>query len=221
TKRTLSVSVPSRSQRSARTGEAPRRSRGVASAPAASRGASCGGLDQQHRLLGDATVARFLSQPDESLELVVQRVGVLQARVHDLEAQVAHRIGLREALEHHLTDALRSDLRRAALLDRRFEVLDEAFDRVRRQLFRGRLADRRGELPSIEFLARPVALQHLDARRLGALARSEALAARVARPSTADGLAVLRFARVDDAGVGMAAGWAAPDHKIRAWRPYI
>src|SRR5439155_1326467 len=114
TKRTLSVRVPSRSQRTARTGEAPRTPRGVASATAASRGASCGGLDRQHRLLSDATATRFL-----------------------------------------------------------------------------------------------------------ALARREALAARVARPSTADRLAVLRLARIDDPCVGMAAGWAAHDHKIRVRPPYI
>src|SRR5919204_68683 len=117
TKRTLSVSVPSRSQRTART-------RGVLATATAGR---CRGhrFDGKCRLLRHTTVARFLPQTYETLELVVERVGVLETGVHDLEAQVAHRLRLGEPLEHHLTDALRLDLGRAALLDGRLDVIDE------------------------------------------------------------------------------------------------
>src|ERR671935_2176684 len=93
TKRTLSVSVPSRSQRTARTRDV------LATATARGR---CGyRFDRKCRLFRDATVARFLPQSHEALELVVERIGVLQTGVHDLEAQVAHGLGFGEPLEHH------------------------------------------------------------------------------------------------------------------------
>src|SRR5689334_15462423 len=75
--------------------------------------ATCGrGHARFYRKLGllrHPTIARLLPHADEPLELVVQRVGVLQIRVHDLEAQVAHRILFGEAVEHHLADATRPD----------------------------------------------------------------------------------------------------------------
>src|SRR6267378_1567768 len=181
TKRTLSVSVPSRSQRTARRVTSSR-----PSAFAAPPGRDDRGLDGQRGLLGKPAIAKLLAMPHEILELVVKRIGVLQTRVDDLEAQVAHRIGLGEAFEDHLADALRPDLGRSALADRRFDVVDEPVDRVWRELLRGSLADRARELAAVEFLARPVALHDLDAGRFRALARREALAARVARAASAD-----------------------------------
>src|SRR5439155_4589723 len=89
TNRTLSVSVPSRSHSTART-------RGAVLATAAARGGGHGRLDRKNGLFRDAAIARVLTKPDEAFELVVQGVGVLQSRVHDLEAQVAHRVELRE-----------------------------------------------------------------------------------------------------------------------------
>ena len=169
------------------------------SATASARGASGSGLDPEHCLLRDPAVACLLTPADERLELVVQRFGVLQARVHDLEAEVAHRIALSEPLEHHLADALRGHLRRAALLDRRFKVVDETLDVVWEERLRTRLADRRRELAAIELLFRAVALEDLDAGRLGALARGEALAAFVAGAPAADGLTIFCLTRVDDA----------------------
>jgi len=114
---------------------------------------------------------------DERLELVVEGVGVLQTRVDDLESQIAHRIRFREAFEDHLADPLRSDLGRAALPDRRFDVVDEPVDSLRSQLLRRRLADGAGQLATVEFLARPVAFDDLDAGRLRAFASCEALTA--------------------------------------------
>src|SRR3954471_11196531 len=107
TKRTLSVSVPSRSQSTARM-------RGRASATAAARRSGGSGLDPEHGLLRDAAVACLLAPAHERLELVVQGLGVLQTGVDDLEAQVAHRIAFRETLQHHLADPLRCDFGRAA-----------------------------------------------------------------------------------------------------------
>src|SRR6185503_16665736 len=72
TRRTLSVSVPSRSQRTAR-------SLLPATAtlwPGDSR------LGDQRDLLGDAAIARLLPDPHERRELVVQGVNVLDTRVN-------------------------------------------------------------------------------------------------------------------------------------------
>src|SRR5512140_3045998 len=190
TKRTLSVSVPSRSQSTART-------RGAASATAAALDGRRGRGDREHRLLGDTPVARFLPPADERLELVVQRIGVLETGVHDLESQVAHGVELGEPLEHHLADPERGDLRRAALLDRRLDVVDEPVDRLGHQLLRGGLPDGGGELAAIELLPRSVALHHLDPCRLRAFARGESLATLVAGAAAADRLTVLRLARID------------------------
>src|SRR5207249_8730159 len=114
--------------------------------------------DGQRGLLGELAIARLLSLAEQRLELVVERVGILQARVHDLEAYVAHRIGFRETFEDHLTDPLRSDLRRSALTDRRLDVVDQPVDRAGSELFRRRLPDRARELATIELLTCPVAL---------------------------------------------------------------
>src|SRR5688500_5034097 len=89
TKRTLSVSVPSRSQRTARsvTGSAALRS---ASAATARR--DNGSFDRQHGLFRELTVTRFLPTAHEIFELVVEGIGVLKTGVHDLEAQITHGI---------------------------------------------------------------------------------------------------------------------------------
>src|SRR5919201_4237259 len=71
TKRTLSVSVPSRSQRTARTRDV------LATATAGRYGGHR--FDRKRRLLRDTTVARFLPQTHETLELVVEGVCVLQS----------------------------------------------------------------------------------------------------------------------------------------------
>src|SRR2546423_957532 len=97
TKRTLSVSVPSRSQRTARR-------RGPWSAATTARGRGDGRLDRKLGLLRDLPVTRLLTYADEALELVVQRVGVLEIRVDDLEAQVTHGVLLGEPVKHHLAD---------------------------------------------------------------------------------------------------------------------
>src|SRR5512132_4011980 len=73
TKRTLSVSVPSRSQRTARR-------RGAASATAASGRDRSGRFDREHGLLGDLAVAELLAFADERFELVVEGLGVLETR---------------------------------------------------------------------------------------------------------------------------------------------
>src|SRR6266851_1481989 len=212
TKRTLSVSVPSRSQRTARM-------RGRVSAAARRAGGRGFGIDRQRDLLGQLPVARLLAPPKQQLELVVERLGVLQAGVDDLEAQVAHRVMLRQALEDHLTDALRRDLGCAALPDRRLDVVDEPVGGVSAQRLRRALADRRDELAAIELLFRPVALDDLDARRLGPLACREALAAFLALAPTPNGLAILGLARVDDRRVRVTTIWAAHDHTIWEGRP--
>src|SRR2546430_1499114 len=72
TKRTLSVSVPSRSHSTART-------RGAVLATAAARGGGHGRLDREDGLLRDPAIAGVLTQADQTLELVVQGVRVLQA----------------------------------------------------------------------------------------------------------------------------------------------
>src|SRR5712692_10504963 len=94
TKRTLSVSVPSRSHRTARrvtpgtSSVAPRvlpRLALLAASPAARLRASAsppgrcddGRLDRQRRLLGELAIARLLSPTEERFELVVERVGIL------------------------------------------------------------------------------------------------------------------------------------------------
>src|SRR5690349_11935985 len=143
TKRTLSVSVPSRSQRTAR-------GRGPRSAPTATRRGRGGGrLDRKLGLLRDSPVTRLLPHADEALELVVKGVGVLEVGVDDLEAQVPHGVLFGEPVEHHLTDAARRDLGRAALPDRRLDVVDEGVDGVRRELPRRTLADGARELATV------------------------------------------------------------------------
>src|SRR5437867_1526796 len=217
TNRTLSVSVPSRSQRTARTvmpqlaSEAPRvlprRCCQSESASATTARDRDGGLDRQRRLFGEAAIAGLSATSHKRLELVVERIRVLETRVDDLESQVAHRIGLRETLEHHLADPLRSDLGGTALTDRRLEVVDQAVDRVGSELLRRRLPDRAPELASIEFLTSPVALHDLDAGRLRALAGRESLAARVAGATAADRVAVLAACACGaTAGVGRSIG---------------
>src|SRR6266550_847954 len=98
TRRTLSVSVPSRSQRTAR------RCGLLAAATARWPGHDRLG-DRQHDLLRDAAIARLLTDAHERGELVVERVDVLETRVHDLEAEVRERVALGQALEHHLPNA--------------------------------------------------------------------------------------------------------------------
>src|SRR5947199_2199177 len=71
TKRTLSVSVPSRSHSTA-----PMRA-GRLTTAAARRENGSSGLDREHGLLRDAAIARVLPEPHETLELVVQLVRVL------------------------------------------------------------------------------------------------------------------------------------------------
>src|SRR2546430_6768200 len=75
TRRTLSVSVPSRSQRTAR----------MRLAATAARWARDSGLgDGQRDLLRDAAIARLLPDAYERCELVVERVDVLNTGVDDL-----------------------------------------------------------------------------------------------------------------------------------------
>src|SRR5438445_8223973 len=145
TKRTLSVSVPSRSQRTAR-----RAGPGsVVLAAALARG-NGDGLDRQGDLLGDAAVAGLLASAHERRELVVEGVDVLEPRVDDLEPQVPERIALREPFEDKLTDPLGRHLRDAALAERRLELIDEPVDLVGGERFGGALADRAGELATVE-----------------------------------------------------------------------
>src|SRR5438128_2264570 len=95
TRRTLSVSVPSRSQRTARSGGP------LAAATARGPGDDRLG-DGQGDLFGDSAIASHLANAHEGRELVVERVDVFQPRVDDLEAAVRQRVAFREALEHHL-----------------------------------------------------------------------------------------------------------------------
>src|SRR2546423_12785875 len=87
TRRTLSVSVPSRSQRTAR------RFRLAAATARLARDHGLGG-DGENDLLRDAPIARLLANPHEGRELVVQRVEILDARVDDLEAEGRERVAL-------------------------------------------------------------------------------------------------------------------------------
>src|SRR6266542_2377999 len=144
-------------------------------------------FDGQRGLLGELTIAHFLSATDQRLEFVVERVGILQSRIHDLESQITHGVRLFEALEDHFADALGSHLGRTALSDGRLDVIDQSIDGFGGELFRSSLADGARELATVELLARPVPLYDLDAGRLGTLARSESLAARVAGSPPADG----------------------------------
>src|SRR5437867_10864661 len=102
TKRTLSVSVPSRSQRTARTvmpqlaSEAPRvlprrRCQSESASATTARDCDCG-LDRERGLLGELAIARLLATAQQRLELVIEGIRVLETRVDDLEPQVAHRI---------------------------------------------------------------------------------------------------------------------------------
>src|SRR5712692_9300817 len=131
TRRTLSVSVPSRSHRTARRCGAP-----LAAATARGPGHDRLG-DGQHDLLRDAAIARLLTHAHKGRELVVERIDVLETRVDDLEAQIRERVTLGQALEHHLADPSRWDLRRAALLDVRLEIIDEPIDLLAGEPFRG------------------------------------------------------------------------------------
>src|SRR5437762_1262446 len=83
-----------------------------------------------HALLGDAAIARLLADTHEGRELVIERVDVLDARVHDLEAEIRERVALGEPLEHHLADPSGWDLGHAALPDARLELVDEPIDLV-------------------------------------------------------------------------------------------
>src|SRR5437660_1916491 len=207
TRRTLSVSVPSRSHRTARSGGP------LAAATARGPGDDRLG-DGQGDLLGDAAIASHLANPHQGRELVIQRVDVFEPRIHDLETQVRERVAFREALEDHLTDPSRGDLGRAALPDRGLELVDEAIDLFGRQRLRCGLSDRARELPPVELLAATVALQDLDAGGFAPLKGGESLLAPVADPPPSDGIAVLGLSRVDDPGVGIAASGALHRHKI-------
>src|SRR2546427_6879242 len=77
--------IAARISRSDRTTEASMERAGLAAAAARAGG----GLDEKRDLLRHASVARFLADADERRELVVQRVDVLEMRVHDLEPQIA------------------------------------------------------------------------------------------------------------------------------------
>src|SRR5438445_9616639 len=206
TRRTLSVRVPSRSQRTAR--------RCGLAATAARRTGDNGLGDGQCDLLSDAAIARLLANAHERRQLVVERVDVLESRVDDLEPEVRQRVALCEALEHHLADPPRRDLRRPALPDASLELVDEPVDLLGGQAFRRGLADRARELAAVELLAAAVALQDLDARGLAPLKGRKALLAPVADAPAADRVAVFSLARVDDAGVGIAASGALHQHKI-------
>src|SRR4029077_18632156 len=185
TRRTLSVSVPSRSQRTARRC-------GLLAATAARRADDNGLRDRQGDLLRDAAIARFLADPYERCELVVERVDVFDARVDDLEAEIREGIALGETLEDHLTDPPRCDLGRAALSDPCFELVDELLDLLGGQALRGGLADSARELAAVELLAAAVALQDLDASGFAPFKGGEPLLAAVADAAPADRVAVLR-----------------------------
>jgi len=100
----------------------------------------------------------------ERRQLVAEGGEVVELRVDDAEADVAHRIHVGQPLEHHLADALRPDLGDPALLQRPFDVVDERAEPLRREALGRGLLDRARELPAVEFLPRAVALQDLDAR---------------------------------------------------------
>src|SRR5439155_18578994 len=120
-RRTLSVSVPSRSPRTARSGGP--------LAAATTRGPGDDRLgDGERDLLGDAAIASHLANAHEGGELVVERVDVFEPRVHDLEAEIRERVTFREPLEDHLADPSGRDLGCATLPDRGLELVDEAID---------------------------------------------------------------------------------------------
>src|SRR5438093_2559573 len=172
------------------------------------------GLGEKRDLLRNAPVTRLLADAHERRELVVQRIDVLETRVHDLEAQVAQWVALRETFEDHLADPLRRDLGDTALPHRRLEIVDQPVGVLGTQRLRSRLFDRACELAPVELLPAAVALADLDSGGLAALERREPLLAAVADAAPADGRAVLSFARVDYAGVGIATGRTAHRHKI-------
>src|SRR2546427_7540079 len=207
TRRTLSVSVPSRSQRTARSGGP------LAAATARGPGDDRLG-DGQGDLFGDSAIASHLANAHEGRKLVVERVDVFQPRVHDLEAEIRQRVAFREALEDHLADPSGRDLGCATLPDRGLELVDEAIDLFARQRLRRGLPDRARELPPVELLAAAVPLQDLDTGGLAPLKGGESLLTPVADPPPTDGIAVLGLPRVDDAGVGIAAGGALNRHKM-------
>src|SRR5438477_13173943 len=152
TSRTLSVSVPSRSQR-------PARRCGGFLAAATARGAGDDRLgDRQRDLLRDAAIARLLTDAHEGRELVVERVYILETRIHDLEAEVRQRVTLCQAVQHHLADTSRCDLGCSALLHIPFEIIDEPVDFLAGERFRRGFSDRARELPSVELLAAAVPL---------------------------------------------------------------
>src|SRR2546423_4510271 len=206
---TLSVSVPSRSQRTA-----PTRGRRSGLAAAAARRGANGLGDRERDLLGDAAIARLLAPSHQRRELVVEGVDVRGTRIHDLEAQIAQRIALGESLEDHLTDSLRRDLGETALPEAGLEIFDQAADLIGAERFGRRLFDRARKLASIELLPAAIPLEHLDPRRLASLERRETLLAAITDAPAADRGPVLRLARIDDAGVGIATAGAAHGHKI-------
>src|SRR2546423_8314969 len=91
TRRTLSVSVPSRSQRTARRFP-------LATATTRLAGDHRLGADGQHDLLRDSPIARLLADAHEGRELVVERVEVLDAPVADFAAWVTWGVRLQQRL---------------------------------------------------------------------------------------------------------------------------
>src|SRR5207237_102379 len=180
------------------------RRRGLAAAATRDRGERL--LDRKGDLLGHASVPRILAPAHERSKLVVKSVEVLDARVHDLEPQIRQRVALRKPLEDHLADTLRRDLRYAASAKLRLDGVDQPVDVLRAEPARRCLADRTRELAPVELLAGAVTLQDLDAGGLAPFEGREALLATVADAPAADRVAVLRFARVDDPGVGVGTG---------------
>jgi hypothetical protein len=77
-----------------------------ASALAAAASDRDGWLDWQRSLLRELSITCFLSEAHERFELVVESIGILKARVDDLESQIAHRVRLGESLEDHFADPL-------------------------------------------------------------------------------------------------------------------
>src|SRR5256885_2758911 len=193
TKRTLSVSVPSRSQQTSWNGPGLRSGSALALAGAgADRDRRH--LDRKLGLLGDLAVTRHLAAPIQRGELVAERREVVELRVDDAEPDVAHRVDVGETLEDHLADPLRAHFRHPALPEGGLDVVDERAELLGREALRGGLLDRARQLAPVELLAAAVALLHLDAGRFAPLERGEPRLAPIARPAAPDGRPILRLA---------------------------
>ena len=138
----------------------------------------------------------------ELLDLLAERVDVLEAAIDGGEAHVGDLVELVQLLHDELADHARGDLALAERAQPVADALDRGLDRLAadRPLLE-RLQHARAQLALVEGLARAVVLDHLRHDELRGLEGREALAAGQALAAAADLLPLAREARVDDLGV--------------------